>query len=236
MALSLSSPAAPMAIAPSKVVELEQQAQHAWRHVLMDFDASQGGDYKILRAIGRTATVNLTVAAATLTGGAGYLTGGAIAAKRVLVDGVHANNDKEVAKGLAVFSSATTASIAGQLAAGAVMVGVVGASLPVAATVAFGVGCTSGITAGALSEWGVDSASEKTRHNGQGQSKEKMGQKDESEQTVDTDSESETEAEVDEEESVNYEDRKERKQNQYVLFGNIRTKKREQSFLSLFFQ
>merc|ERR1712238_321341 len=39
---------------------------------------------------------------------------------------------------------------------GAVLIGVVGASLPVAGVIAFAVGCVSGVTGGALSEWGVD--------------------------------------------------------------------------------
>ncbi|CAB9529800.1 expressed unknown protein [Seminavis robusta] len=128
-----------------------------WTGFWSDFDPHRGGDGKIVRALGRTALVNLVV---TVTGGggiAGYLAGGAITANRVGT-GLHTQNSKEVVKGLAVFGSATTASVVGQVVTGAIMVGVAGASLPVAAVVAFGVGCTSGITAGALSEWGVDSA------------------------------------------------------------------------------
>ncbi|CAB9527985.1 expressed unknown protein [Seminavis robusta] len=128
-----------------------------WTGFWSDFDPHQGGDGKIVRALGRTALVNLVV---TVTGGggiAGYLAGGAITANRVGT-GLHTQNSKEVVKGLAVFGSATTASVVGQVVTGAIMVGVAGASLPVAGVVAFGVGCTSGITAGALSEWGVDSA------------------------------------------------------------------------------
>ena len=40
------------------------------------------------------------------------------------------------------------------------MIGLTGVALPVVGAVAFGVGCASGITAGALSEWGVDSVIE----------------------------------------------------------------------------
>jgi hypothetical protein len=131
-----------------------------WRELLDDFDTSRGGDRKILRAIGRTATVNAIVAATAPLGPiaavAGYATGGAITAKRLVGDGIVGDNPKEVAKSLAVFGSATSASLAGQAIAGAVAIGVLGASLPVAGAVAFGAGCVSGITAGALSEWGVD--------------------------------------------------------------------------------
>ena len=41
------------------------------------------------------------------------------------------------------------------------MIGVLGASLPLAGAVAFGVGCATGISAGALSEWTVDSLHDK---------------------------------------------------------------------------
>ena len=61
-----------------------------------------------------------------------------------------------MAKSLAVYSCATGASVVGQAVTGAIMLGVAGASLPLAGAVAFGVGCCSGITAGALSEWTVD--------------------------------------------------------------------------------
>mmetsp|Transcript_39772 Transcript_39772/g.85755 ORF Transcript_39772/g.85755 Transcript_39772/m.85755 type:complete len:307 (+) Transcript_39772:255-1175(+) len=128
------------------------------KNVLKDF--SSEGDQKILRAIARTATVNAAVLITATTGGAagavGYATGGAIAAKR-LSDGILQNDEKEVTKSLAVYGCATGASIAGQAITGAVMTGVAGASLPLAGAVAFGVGCCSGIAAGALSEWTVDS-------------------------------------------------------------------------------
>ncbi|CAJ1952300.1 unnamed protein product [Cylindrotheca closterium] len=124
-------------------------------------DFSSNGDQKILRAIGRTAAVNAAILATALTGGAagaaGILTGGAMTAKR-LGDGVQQEDEREVAKSLAVYGSATTASIVGQTVTGALLVGVAGAALPVAGAVAFVVGCASGITAGALSEWGVDHA------------------------------------------------------------------------------
>lgn len=123
-------------------------------------DFTGKGDQKILRAIGRTATVNAAVLATAATGGAagavGFITGGAITAKR-LGDGVISDDEKEVAKSLAVYSCATGASVVGQAVTGALMLGVAGASLPLAGAVAFGVGCCSGITAGALSEWTVDS-------------------------------------------------------------------------------
>ena len=123
-------------------------------------DFTGKGDQKILRAIGRTVTVNAAVLATAATGGAagavGFITGGAITAKRA-VDGVVNEDEKEVAKSLAVYSCATGASVVGQAVTGALMLGVAGASLPLAGAVAFGVGCCSGITAGALSEWTVDS-------------------------------------------------------------------------------
>lgn len=123
-------------------------------------DFTGKGDQKILRAIGRTATVNAAVLVTAATGGAagavGFITGGAITAKR-LGDGVINDDEKEVAKSLAVYSCATGASVVGQAVTGALMLGVAGASLPLAGAVAFGVGCCSGITAGALSEWTVDS-------------------------------------------------------------------------------
>mmetsp|Transcript_16599 Transcript_16599/g.30033 ORF Transcript_16599/g.30033 Transcript_16599/m.30033 type:complete len:372 (+) Transcript_16599:136-1251(+) len=129
-------------------------------------DFSSKGDQKILRAMARTATVNAAVLITAVTGGAagavGYVTGGAIMAKR-LSDGIIQNDEKEVTKSLAVYGCATGASIAGQAITGAVMIGVVGASLPLAGAVAFGVGCCSGIAAGALSEWTVDSVIEKAK-------------------------------------------------------------------------
>mmetsp|Transcript_13615 Transcript_13615/g.28893 ORF Transcript_13615/g.28893 Transcript_13615/m.28893 type:complete len:433 (+) Transcript_13615:193-1491(+) len=129
------------------------------QNIIDDFTPHKG-DQKILRAIGRTATVNVAVLVTAATGGAagaiGYATGGAITAKR-LHDGLQAEDEKEVTKSLAVYGCATGASIAGQAAAGALMIGLAGASLPLAGAVAFGVGCVSGISAGALSEWTVDS-------------------------------------------------------------------------------
>ena len=140
--------------------EEKEEKTSILNEVLNDFDSSKGGDNKILRAIGRTALVNAVVTATTLTGGAtagvGYLAGGAITAKR-FGDGVEKDDHKECVKSLAVFGSATSASMIGQVVTGAVLVGAVGVSLPVAAPIAFCAGCCSGITAGALSEWGVDS-------------------------------------------------------------------------------
>ena len=60
-----------------------------------------------------------------------------------------------------MYGCATGASIAGQALAGGLMIGVLGASLPLAGAVAFGVGCATGISAGALSEWTVDSLHDK---------------------------------------------------------------------------
>ena len=59
---------------------------------------------------------------------------------------------------MAVYGAATGASVGAQALTCALMIGVAGASLPVAGAVAvaFGVGCCSGVTAGALSEWTVD--------------------------------------------------------------------------------
>jgi len=131
-------------------------------------DFGSNGDQKILRAVGRTATVNAAVLLTAATGGVGassvvaYATGGTIAAKR-LSDGIAQNDEKEVTKSLAVYGAATGASIAGQALTGALMIGVAGASLPVAGAVAFSVGCASGITAGALSEWTVDGVMDKIR-------------------------------------------------------------------------
>jgi hypothetical protein len=131
-----------------------------WKEIIDDFDSSRGGDRKIMRAIGRTATVNAVVAATAALGPiaafAGYATGGAITAKRLMGDGIANEDPKEVAKSLVVFGSATSASLAGQAITGAVAIGILGVSLPLAGAMAFGVGCVSGITAGALSEWGVD--------------------------------------------------------------------------------
>eukprot|EP00536_Pseudo-nitzschia_multiseries_P018697 jgi/Psemu1/293614/fgenesh1_pg.2920_\ len=132
-----------------------------WDEIVKDFNPKRGGDFKILRAIGRTATVNAVVSATALLGGpiagiAGYATGGAITAKRLIGDGIVQKDKKEIAKSLAVFGGATSASLAGQAVSGAAMIGLLGATLPVAGAVAFSVGCVSGIMAGALSEWGVD--------------------------------------------------------------------------------
>ena len=140
----------------------DDTTKHKGNNVLQAIadDFTGKGDQKILRAIGRTATVNAAVLATAATGGAagavGFITGGAITAKR-LGDGVINDDEKEVAKSLAVYSCATGASVVGQAVTGAIMLGVAGASLPLAGAVAFGVGCCSGITAGALSEWSVDS-------------------------------------------------------------------------------
>lgn len=139
----------------------DDTTKHKGNNVLQAIadDFTGKGDQKILRAIGRTATVNAAVLATAATGGAagavGFITGGAITAKR-LGDGVINDDEKEVAKSLAVYSCATGASVVGQAVTGAIMLGVAGASLPLAGAVAFGVGCCSGITAGALSEWTVD--------------------------------------------------------------------------------
>ena len=73
-----------------------------WQAVMDDFDTTKGGDFKILRAIGRTATVNAAVAVAAATGGVatglvGFVTGGAITAKR-LGEGLEQEDAKEVTK------------------------------------------------------------------------------------------------------------------------------------------
>jgi len=68
-----------------------------------------------------------------------------------------------------VYSSATTASITGQAITGAILLGVGGVALPVVAAVAFGVGCVSGISAGALSEWGVDNVLEDDKNDNNNQ-------------------------------------------------------------------
>lgn len=144
----------------SDTTNKEKQSSRVWQTIRDDFDTSRGGDHKILRAVGRTATVNAVVAATAVLGPlaavAGYATGGAITAKRLVGEGIRHDNPKEVVKSLAVFGSATSASVAGQALTGVVAMGVLGASLPVAGAVAFTVGCVCGITAGALSEWGVD--------------------------------------------------------------------------------
>jgi len=153
-------------VSEDKVVESNLKRRNSFVQSIVD-DFSSNGDQKILRAVGRTATVNAAVLLTAATGGVGasvigYATGGAITAKR-LSDGVAKKDDKEVTKSLAVFSCATGASIAGQALTGALMIGVAGASLPVAGAVAFGVGCASGISAGALSEWTVDGIMDKMK-------------------------------------------------------------------------
>ena len=81
--------------------EEKEEKTSILNEVLNDFDSSKGGDNKILRAIGRTALVNVVVTATTLTGGAtagvGYLAGGAITAKR-FGDGVEKDDHKECVK------------------------------------------------------------------------------------------------------------------------------------------
>jgi len=114
--------------------------------------------------------VNAAVLLAAATGGAagavGYVAGGAITTKR-LAEGIVNEDEKEITNtkslALAVYGCATGASIAGQAITGALMIGVAGASLPLALPIAFGVGCVSGISAGALSEFTVDSLHDKVR-------------------------------------------------------------------------
>merc|ERR1712032_1107173 len=131
--------------------------------IVDDFNPKKG-DLKILRAVGRTATVNAAVVITAATHGAagvvGFATGGVITAKR-LSDGMIKHDDREVTKSLAVYCAATGASIAAQAITGALLIGLAGASLPVAGAIAFGVGCASGITAGALSEFAVDNVMDK---------------------------------------------------------------------------
>jgi len=153
-------------ISEDKVVESNLKRRNSFIQTIVE-DFSPNGDQKILRAVGRTATVNAAVLLTAATGGVGasaigYATGGAITAKR-LSDGVAKKDEKEVTKSLAVFGAATGASIAGQALTGALMIGVAGASLPVAGAVAFGVGCATGISAGALSEWTVDGIMDKMK-------------------------------------------------------------------------
>jgi len=161
-------------VSEDKVVESNLKRRNSFVQSIVD-DFSSNGDQKILRAVGRTATVNAAVLLTAATGGLGasaigYATGGAITAKR-LSDGVAKKDDKEVTKSLAVFGCATGASIAGQALTGALMIGVVGASLPGAGAVAFGVGCASGISVGALSEWTVDGIMDKMKmQRGKGES------------------------------------------------------------------
>ena len=144
-------------------------------------DFTGKGDRKILRAIGRTATVNAAVLVTAATGGAasavGFIAGGAITAKR-LGDGIINEDEKEVAKSLAVYSCATGASVVGQAVTGALMLGVAGASLPLAGAVAFGVGCCSGTLAGALSEWTVDSVVDAAKKNRNDESRSKEEKQD----------------------------------------------------------
>lgn len=125
-------------------------------------DARGGGDRKLLRAICRTATVNAAIFTTAASGGAtlapivGFATGGAIAAKR-LSDGIHTHDNREITKSVTVFGGATCASMIGQAVTTTVMLTVFHAALPLVAITAFGVGCCSGITVGAVSEWTVDS-------------------------------------------------------------------------------
>jgi len=146
----------------------EDKPQTILQNIIDDFTPNVG-DQKILRAIGRTATVNAAVLLTAATGGAagavGYVAGGAITTKR-LAEGIAAEDEKEITKSLAVYGCATGASIAGQAITGAFMIGVAGASLPLALPIAFGVGCVSGISAGALSEFTVDSLHDKVRNIG----------------------------------------------------------------------
>uniref|UniRef100_A0A7S4J387 Uncharacterized protein n=1 Tax=Odontella aurita TaxID=265563 RepID=A0A7S4J387_9STRA len=147
-----------------KKPELERRTS-LLQNIVEDFNPNKG-DQKILRAIGRTATVNAAVLVTAATGGAagavGFATGGAITGKRMF-DGLAKQDEKEITKSLAVYGCATGASVAGQAITGALMIGVVGASLPLAGAVAFGVGCVSGISAGALSEFTVDSVMDKMK-------------------------------------------------------------------------
>jgi len=142
-----------------------EKPQTILQNIIDDFTPNKG-DQKILRAIGRTATVNAAVLLTAATGGAagavGYVAGGAITTKR-LAEGIIKEDEKEITKSLAVYGCATGASIAGQAITGALMIGVAGASLPLALPIAFGVGCVSGISAGALSEFTVDSLHDKVR-------------------------------------------------------------------------
>ena len=148
------------------VMNKTEQRNSIVQTIVDDFRPDKG-DQKILRAIGRSATVNAAVLLTAATGGAaaaggvGFGVGGAITAKR-FADGCEHNDEKEVAKSLAVYGAATGASIAGQAVTGAVLIGL-GAALPIAAAVAFGAGCASGITAGALSEWTVDGVMDKLK-------------------------------------------------------------------------
>jgi hypothetical protein len=155
-----SSSASSRAAAVAPAAPESSTETNIWQTIRDDFDASKGGDYKILRAIGRTATVNAAVAVTAMTAGAatplvGFATGGAITAKR-LGEGIQHRDSQEVIKSLAVYGSATTASIVGQVATGAILMGAAGVAAPLAATIAFGVGCVSGIAAGATSEWVVE--------------------------------------------------------------------------------
>ena len=122
-----------------------------------------GGDRKILRAICRTATVNAVIFTTAATGGGaalapivGFATGGAIAAKR-LSEGIQTHDNREITKSVTVFGGATCASMIGKAVTTTVMLTVFHAALPLVAVMAFGVGCVSGISVGAVSEWTVDS-------------------------------------------------------------------------------
>ena len=123
----------------------------------------QKGGNILISHIGRDAVVNANAAVlvtSILSGDTSaiigaYIAGGAVTSKR-LVDGIISRDEKEVTKSLAVLGCATGASIGGQALTCALLLGVAGASLPVAGVVAFGVGCCSGGAAGAFSEWTVD--------------------------------------------------------------------------------
>lgn len=146
-------------VKPDQANRKKPERQNSIAQEIIDDFRPGKGDQKILRAIGRTATVNVAILVTAATGGAagaiGYVAGGAFTSKR-LFDGLQAQDEKEVTKSLAVYGAATGASVGAQALTGVLMVGLAGASLPLAAAVAFGVGCASGISAGALSEWTVD--------------------------------------------------------------------------------
>lgn len=169
-------------IEASDVTNATEKRDSLVQTILDDFKPDKG-DQKILRAIGRTASVNAAVLLAAATGGAaaaagvGFGVGGAITAKRA-ADGIVQKDEKEVVKSLSVYGAATGASIGAQAITAAILLGC-GAALPVAAAVAFGAGCASGITAGALSEWTVDGVIDKIkRKKTEGSSKIERGESD----------------------------------------------------------
>jgi len=146
-------------VAKSELVNTQEGLPQSVIQAIADDFRPGKGDRKILRAVGRTAAVNAVVLVTAAAGGAtalaGFAAGGAITSKRIF-DGLVTQDEREVAKALAVYGAATAGSVLGQAAASAVMLGLVGAGLPAAAAVAFVVGCVCGISAGALSEWTVD--------------------------------------------------------------------------------